>query len=101
MVMVAARSKNDRSVKEMLTRPSTGKAEANLSTPEKPRRAVMDEYGEGPFTRAFLEGLFTSLREDLQALKRDLLQDLKEVRRELEEVGERVATLEEHESSRH
>ncbi|KAJ1207187.1 hypothetical protein NDU88_002579 [Pleurodeles waltl] len=38
------------------------------------------EDGEGPITQAFLEGLFTSLREDLQALKRDLSQDLKVVR---------------------
>ncbi|KAJ1130062.1 hypothetical protein NDU88_008418 [Pleurodeles waltl] len=36
----------------------------------------------------------------MQAVKRDLSQDMTVVHRELEEVGERVATLEEHENAR-
>ncbi|KAJ1101417.1 hypothetical protein NDU88_006485 [Pleurodeles waltl] len=51
-------------------------------------------------TQTILEGLFTSMREDLKAVKRNLLHDLEEVHLELEEVGERVAILEEHETSR-
>ncbi|KAJ1099151.1 hypothetical protein NDU88_004255 [Pleurodeles waltl] len=78
----------------MLTKPTTSKAEA--VTMEWHER---DKEGVSPITQSFLEGLFTSLNEDLQEVKRDLLRDLKAVRHDLEEVGERVATLEEHENS--
>ncbi|KAJ1192468.1 hypothetical protein NDU88_001775 [Pleurodeles waltl] len=83
----------------MLTRPAAGKVEADASVTGKHRGEESEENGEAPVTRAFLEGLFTSLRDDTQAVKRDLLQVLKVVRQELEEVGERVATLEEHENT--
>ncbi|KAJ1199584.1 hypothetical protein NDU88_003418 [Pleurodeles waltl] len=87
-MMVAVRSKKDRSLKEMLTKSTMGKAETDLPTPGKPSRMVREEKGEDPVTRVYLEVLFTSMREDLQALKRDLLLDLKEVRRKLGEERE-------------
>ncbi|KAJ1181669.1 hypothetical protein NDU88_006872 [Pleurodeles waltl] len=52
--MAAARSKKDRSVKDMLTRPTMGKVEADFSTPGKPGHVVIEEEGVGPITRAFL-----------------------------------------------
>ncbi|KAJ1185945.1 hypothetical protein NDU88_002731 [Pleurodeles waltl] len=66
----------------------------------KLREEETDEDSGAPGTRSFLEGLFPSLRDDLQAVKRDLSQDLKVARRELEEVGERVAALGVHENAR-
>ncbi|KAJ1185124.1 hypothetical protein NDU88_001919 [Pleurodeles waltl] len=53
-----------------------------------------------PVTRGFLEGIFASLRDNIQAVKRNLSQDLKVMGRELEEVGKRVASLEEHENAK-
>ncbi|KAJ1210176.1 hypothetical protein NDU88_005544 [Pleurodeles waltl] len=82
--MGSACSKKDRSVKDMLIKPTTCKAEAVTPAME---RHECDEEGGSPIMRSFLEGLFTSLREDLQAVKRDLSQDSKGVRHELEDVG--------------
>ncbi|KAJ1215610.1 hypothetical protein NDU88_003218 [Pleurodeles waltl] len=48
---------------------------------------------EGTVVRTFLEALFSSLQEDLQAVKRYLSPDLREVQKDLDEVGERVASL--------
>ncbi|KAJ1126839.1 hypothetical protein NDU88_005245 [Pleurodeles waltl] len=45
-------------------------------------------------------GGFTGTWDDIQAVKKDLSQDLKVVCRELEEDGEKVAALEEHENAR-
>ncbi|KAJ1082151.1 hypothetical protein NDU88_002321 [Pleurodeles waltl] len=94
--MATARSKKHRSVKDMLIKPTTGKTVTVTPAMEWHKR---DEEGESLITQSFLKGLFTSLREDLLAVKRDLSLDLKEVSHELEEVGERVATQEEHENS--
>ncbi|KAJ1100734.1 hypothetical protein NDU88_005815 [Pleurodeles waltl] len=49
---------------------------------------------ESPVTHSCMEALFASLRDNLQAAKRGLSSDLKELWRDLDEVGERVATVE-------
>ncbi|KAJ1104242.1 hypothetical protein NDU88_001654 [Pleurodeles waltl] len=49
---------------------------------------------EGPVARLFLEALFTSLRDDLQVLKKDLSVDMREVRCYLEDIGNRVSAVE-------
>ncbi|KAJ1128761.1 hypothetical protein NDU88_007136 [Pleurodeles waltl] len=98
-MMAVTQSKKGRSLKEMLTKPMVGRAEAGLPRSGMPSRQAAKEEGEGPVIPAFFEGLFTSLRDDLQSVKTDLSQDLKEVCQELMEVGERVATLEKHKTS--
>ncbi|KAJ1146299.1 hypothetical protein NDU88_012577 [Pleurodeles waltl] len=92
--------KMDRSVKDMLTKPAAGKVKADNPVTGKLREEETEEDNGAPVTRSFLEGLFTSLRDDIQRVKRDLSPDLKVVRRELEEVSKRMATLEEHENAR-
>ncbi|KAJ1131693.1 hypothetical protein NDU88_010027 [Pleurodeles waltl] len=47
-----------------------------------------------------MEALFTSLHEDIQAVKHEVTQDLWEIRRDLAEMGNRVSTLEEKETGR-
>ncbi|KAJ1156447.1 hypothetical protein NDU88_009180 [Pleurodeles waltl] len=58
------------------------------------------EEPEGPVTPFFLEALFTSLRGNLQTVKKDLSQDLKTVLRDLARMGDKVYTLEDNEPSR-
>ncbi|KAJ1162371.1 hypothetical protein NDU88_002839 [Pleurodeles waltl] len=45
-----------------------------------------------------METLFSSLRDDIQVVKRDLSADLKEVRRNLEEIGNRISAMEDREA---
>ncbi|KAJ1219070.1 hypothetical protein NDU88_006641 [Pleurodeles waltl] len=98
--MASIYPKKDRSVKDMLTKLAAGKMEAAKPGTGKLREEETDEDTGVPITRSFLEGLFALLRDDIQAMKRDVSQDLKVVRQDFEEVGESVATLEEHEKSR-
>ncbi|KAJ1189300.1 hypothetical protein NDU88_006048 [Pleurodeles waltl] len=53
-----------------------------------------------PVTGSFLEVLFTFLQEDLQTVKKDLSTELWEMRKELNEVGERAAKLERKDDER-
>ncbi|KAJ1142993.1 hypothetical protein NDU88_009305 [Pleurodeles waltl] len=92
-------AKKERSFKDMLSKPPEGKTEADNTGTGKHREEETEEDAGAPVIKSFLESLFASLRDDIQLVKRDLLQDLKVVRWELEEVGERVATLEEHENA--
>ncbi|KAJ1216050.1 hypothetical protein NDU88_003656 [Pleurodeles waltl] len=55
----------------------------------------------GSVIRTFLEALFSSLQEDLQEDKRDLSSELREVCRDLDEVGERVVSLEHKDDDQH
>ncbi|KAJ1180427.1 hypothetical protein NDU88_005648 [Pleurodeles waltl] len=55
---------------------------------------------EGPVTHFFCGTLFTSLKDDLHMVKRELSQDLKVVQKNLAEIGDRVATLEDNASGR-
>lgn len=50
--------------------------------------------GEEPITKAFLESLLSTLRDDLQSVKKELAAELKEVRKDMDSIGERVASLE-------
>ncbi|KAJ1148268.1 hypothetical protein NDU88_001105 [Pleurodeles waltl] len=100
MTMATMRGKKDRSVKDMLTKPPGGRAEGETPGPGQHLDKEAGEDERTPVTRGFLEGLLASLRDDIQTVKKDLLQDLKVMRWELEEVGERVASLEEHENTR-
>ncbi|KAJ1208549.1 hypothetical protein NDU88_003933 [Pleurodeles waltl] len=45
-----------------------------------------------------MEALFTSLINDLQVVKKDLSADLREVRRNMEELGDRVSVVKDRES---
>ncbi|KAJ1099966.1 hypothetical protein NDU88_005057 [Pleurodeles waltl] len=84
--------RKERSVKDMLSKPTVGKTEADNPGTGEHREEEMDEDTGAPSTRSFLEGLFASLWDEIQAVKRDLSQDLKVVRRELEEVGKSGAS---------
>ncbi|KAJ1097478.1 hypothetical protein NDU88_002596 [Pleurodeles waltl] len=94
--MAAAQYSKDKSVEDLLPKPTTGKAKTVAPAMERHER---NKEGEDPIMQAFLERLFTLLREDLKAVKGALSQDLKEVQHKLEKVSERVAILEEHENS--
>ncbi|KAJ1150161.1 hypothetical protein NDU88_002958 [Pleurodeles waltl] len=98
--MVAIPSKKERSVKDMLSKPTAGKTEADNPLTGKHREEEMDEDTRAPVKRSFLEGLVALLQGDIQAVKRDMSEDLKVVRRELKEVGKRVVILEGHENTR-
>ncbi|KAJ1082857.1 hypothetical protein NDU88_003021 [Pleurodeles waltl] len=87
--MVTMQGKKDRSVKDMLAKPPGIKAERETPGSAQQLDKEVGEDEGAPVTRCFLEGLFASLRDVIQAVKRDLLQYLKVMRRELEEVGEK------------
>lgn len=44
--------------------------------------------------------LFATIKEDIQGLRIQLAADLREVRRDVDEIGERIATIEEHDVDR-
>ncbi|KAJ1173049.1 hypothetical protein NDU88_004891 [Pleurodeles waltl] len=96
--MAAARTMWDRTLKETLSKSSNSKMGDESCTPEQKHLPDGDRR-EDQVTHPFLEALFASLREDLQMVKRGLSQDLKEVRRIVAETGDRVSTLEDHESN--
>ncbi|KAJ1217401.1 hypothetical protein NDU88_004995 [Pleurodeles waltl] len=94
--MAATQPKKNSSVKDMLTRPAEGKVEEDASITGKHRGEEMEEDNEAPVTRAFLEGLFTSLRDDLQVVKRDLSQDPKVRVRDSPEITGAICGREEY-----
>ncbi|KAJ1173383.1 hypothetical protein NDU88_005219 [Pleurodeles waltl] len=47
-----------------------------------------------PLTRAFMEQLFRSLREDFATLKQEIAADIKELKREVVDLGQHVDTIE-------
>ncbi|KAJ1129299.1 hypothetical protein NDU88_007670 [Pleurodeles waltl] len=51
-------------------------------------------------TRAFMEQLFESLREDLATLKREIAADIKDLKREVIDLGKRVDTVEQAQDTR-
>lgn len=59
-----------------------------------------EEGSETLVTKSFMVELFTAIKEDIQELRSQLASDLKEVRRDVDGLGERVATLEEHDVHR-
>ncbi|KAJ1186138.1 hypothetical protein NDU88_002921 [Pleurodeles waltl] len=81
----------------MLTPPSIGPsndsaAEAQEAHPDK-------QDTEGPVNCSFLEAMFASFREDLQAVKKDLSQEMKSVCTEIVDLGESVSKLEDQKTS--
>ncbi|KAJ1214282.1 hypothetical protein NDU88_001905 [Pleurodeles waltl] len=51
--------------------------------------------GDGaPLTRAFMEQLFGSLREDFAMLKQDIAADIKDLKKEVIDLGQRVDSVE-------
>ncbi|KAJ1157230.1 hypothetical protein NDU88_009945 [Pleurodeles waltl] len=49
---------------------------------------------DAPVTRQFLENLFTTLRDDIAALKQELAADVKDIRRNMGELEQRIDSLE-------
>ncbi|KAJ1134829.1 hypothetical protein NDU88_001275 [Pleurodeles waltl] len=49
---------------------------------------------DAPVNRPFLENLFTTLRDDIAALKQDLAADVKDIRLNMSELEQRVDSLE-------
>lgn len=58
------------------------------------------DSAEAPVTRALMESMFAALRDDLQTVKHELTTEIKDIRKDVDEVGERVATLENKEVAR-
>ncbi|KAJ1097787.1 hypothetical protein NDU88_002904 [Pleurodeles waltl] len=56
--------------------------------------------GEAPDTKSFLTSLFDSLRVDLQELRWDISQEVRDLRSDLTSLGERVSNIEDSEISR-
>lgn len=54
------------------------------------------EEADAPATKAFMIELFATIKEDIQGLRAQLAAELRDVRRDVDELGERVATMEEH-----
>ncbi|KAJ1178402.1 hypothetical protein NDU88_003648 [Pleurodeles waltl] len=95
--MATACTTKDRTLKEMLSKPTGGKAGDGSTLIKQEQQANRDD-SESPVTCTFLEALFTLLREDLQMVSKYLFKDLKEVHCELVELGVRVSTPEDHET---
>ncbi|KAJ1118564.1 hypothetical protein NDU88_006755 [Pleurodeles waltl] len=96
--MAMAGTKKDWTLGEMLSKPTGGLA-SDHPPPASQEMQMEDEGTESPVTHSLIASLFASLRDDLQMAKKDLSQALKAVRRELTELGDRVSTLEDHETS--
>lgn len=58
------------------------------------------DSAEAPVTQALMESMFAALRDDLQTVKHELTTEIKDIRKDVDEVGERVATLENKEVAR-
>lgn len=71
----------------------------STQAPQNPTISTREAPSEEPVTRAFLETLFASLREDLQEVKRDLTAEIKDIRKDVDDIGGRVATLEDRQDS--
>ncbi|KAJ1160402.1 hypothetical protein NDU88_000904 [Pleurodeles waltl] len=83
----------------MHTKPM-GPLEDGKPPPRGPCPSLANKGQEGPVTRSFMEVLFTSLHNNIQTVKKDLSVDLREVQRNLEEIGDRVSAIEYREAGR-
>lgn len=97
--MAGAQKKQERTLKEMLSKsPATRdklSPTASSSQPSQERDAK-----DLPITRGFLEALFNSLRDDFQTLKQDISSEVREIRRDVDELWDRVALVEASDQSR-
>ncbi|KAJ1170002.1 hypothetical protein NDU88_001883 [Pleurodeles waltl] len=92
---MTAHTKKERTLKEMLSKPTDIKMGGESSPPEQ-EWPPDGNRREDQVIHPFLEALFTSLREDLQVV---LSQDLKEVLHEVTELGDRVSSIEDRETA--
>lgn len=76
--MVAHKGRKNRSVKEMLLESTSSQPDSQIMAKSAEEMEGI-EGAEAPVSRAFLESLFASLREDPSAMKQDLSADLREV----------------------
>ncbi|KAJ1135996.1 hypothetical protein NDU88_002423 [Pleurodeles waltl] len=61
---------------------------------------VSSEGDGAPLMRAFMEQLFESLHDDLSTLKREIAADIKDLKREMIDLGQRVDTVEQAHDAR-
>ncbi|KAJ1148639.1 hypothetical protein NDU88_001467 [Pleurodeles waltl] len=103
VAMASSKPKRDQSVREMLTRShpaQTHQAEAAASTRGADQLGNMEVEGEAPVKKSFLTSLFDSLRVDLQELRRDISQEVRELRSDITSLGGRVSNIEDNVVSR-
>ena len=99
--MSPPKQNKDGNLKTMFTKPNT---RTGGSTEEEDRQGTNKGSGgletgggtpkEEPVTRAFMEELFTSLREDILVFKGEMIKDLKNMQSDVTDIGNRVSTLE-------
>ncbi|KAJ1125445.1 hypothetical protein NDU88_003877 [Pleurodeles waltl] len=94
--MFAVQSKKDCSLQDMLRRHLGGSDGDSTPISEPDRVPEMNSQS----MQAFLESLPSSICDDLQAVKKDLSADLRDIRRKLDNVGQRVSALEDKDDSR-
>ncbi|KAJ1202583.1 hypothetical protein NDU88_006380 [Pleurodeles waltl] len=97
--MAGAQSKKDHTLKDMFIHPS-GRQEDRPAATATTGSQAEDKQLEALVTRSFFEALFTSFRDDLHSVKKELSQDLKVLRMEMSELGGRVPMLEDRETPR-
>ncbi|KAJ1161151.1 hypothetical protein NDU88_001638 [Pleurodeles waltl] len=55
---------------------------------------------DSPVTQVLLESLYSSLYDDLQVVKKNLLAEWQDIRHDLDDIGERVSALEDKHDGR-
>lgn len=86
------RPKRDKTIKDLFNKPQLTQ-QTDAVTQKTETGAIMGTEGGEPITKAFLESLFGTLQDDIQSLKQEIKAELKEVRRDMEAIGERVGGL--------
>ncbi|KAJ1188427.1 hypothetical protein NDU88_005188 [Pleurodeles waltl] len=76
----------------MFAKPAGKKADCTEKEGQLIPDATLDI--DAPVTRSFLENLFTTLRDDIAALKQELAADVKDMRHNMGEMEQRVDSLE-------
>ncbi|KAJ1181086.1 hypothetical protein NDU88_006297 [Pleurodeles waltl] len=97
--MTTSCSKKDTTVKDMLCKPPLKKAEQRPPTLPRTSPPMLDVEAsvlttEQSVTYTFLETIFGTLSEDIVVLKRHMAADVKDIKWELTEMGQRIDTLE-------
>ncbi|KAJ1219163.1 hypothetical protein NDU88_006734 [Pleurodeles waltl] len=75
----------------------TGPPEAGCGDAAKPG---LREHDGAPLTRSFMEQLFESLRDDLATLKQEITANIKELKREVLDLGQLLDTVEQAQDAR-
>lgn len=97
--MASLRAKKEKTLKEMLLKtPKPGSSDSQ--TPSLHSGTAETEGAETPITRAFMESLFSSLRNDFLSLKEEVAGEVREIRRDVEDLGERVEAIESQDQAR-